>query len=171
MEGTFHNWIGTEQEHFIKEKPSIGTLKSKVERKTRFPTTKGSHQKKTGMNRSGWPIQGGGVTPPPAWPILFVKSLGLFSYWIWFLDTQNRFYFIVKRLKNAFLMYFYCLFNCPKTAKTLWHKEKCGSLRNYLAEDPELQEWHIGDADHIRFCWGGQTPSNGGTGAKSNWTH
>ena len=33
--------------------------------------------------------------------------LGLFSHWIWFLDTQNRFYFIVKRLKNAFLMYFY----------------------------------------------------------------
>ena len=42
------------------------------------------------------------MTPPPAWPILFVKSLGLFSYWIWFLDTQNRFYFIVKRLKMHF---------------------------------------------------------------------
>ena len=26
--------------------------------------------------------------------------LGLFSHWIWFLDTQNRFYFIVKRLKT-----------------------------------------------------------------------
>ena len=25
---------------------------------------------------------------------------------IWFIDTQNRFYFIVKRLKNAFLMHF-----------------------------------------------------------------
>ena len=61
----------------------------------------------------------GGGTPPPAWPLLFVKILGLFSHWIWFLDTQNRFYSIVKRLKNAFLMYFYCLFNCPKTAKTV----------------------------------------------------
>ena len=49
----------------------------------------------------------GGGHPPPAWPKLFVKILGLFSHWIWFLDTQNRFYFIVKRLKNAFLMYFY----------------------------------------------------------------
>ena len=46
----------------------------------------------------------GGGHPPTAWPKLFVKILGLFSHWIWFLDTQNRFYFIVKRLKNAFLM-------------------------------------------------------------------
>ena len=38
---------------------------------------------------------------------------------IWFTDTQNRFYFIVKRLKHAFLMHFQCLFNCPKTAKTV----------------------------------------------------
>ena len=52
-----------------------------------------------------------------AWPFLFVKILGHFS--IWFLGTQNRFYFIVKRLKNAVLMYFYCLSNCPKTAKTV----------------------------------------------------
>ena len=33
-----------------------------------------------------------------------MKILGLFTHWIWFIDTQNRFYFIVKRLKNAFLM-------------------------------------------------------------------
>ena len=38
-----------------------------------------SSKKKTGMKRSGWPI---GLTPLPAWPILFVKSLGLFSYWM-----------------------------------------------------------------------------------------
>ena len=25
----------------------------------------------------------------------------------------------MKRLKNAFLMYFQCVFNCPKTAKTV----------------------------------------------------
>ena len=43
----------------------------------------------------------------PAWPKLFVKIFGLLSHWILFLDTQNRFYFIVKRLKNAFLMYIY----------------------------------------------------------------
>ena len=50
--------------------------------------------KKTGKKRSGWPK-------------LFVKILGLFSHWILFLDTQNRFYFIVKRLKNASFM---CIF-------------------------------------------------------------
>ena len=33
-----------------------------------------------------------------------MKILGLFTHWIWFIDTQNRFYFIVKRLKNAILM-------------------------------------------------------------------
>ena len=44
----------------------------------------------------------GGGHPPTAWPKLFVKILGLFSHWIWFLDSQNKFYFIVKRLKNAF---------------------------------------------------------------------
>ena len=79
---------------------------------------KGRGKKKTGKKRLGWPLWGGwGGHPPPAWPKLFVKILGLFSNWIWFLDTQNRFYFIVKRLKNAFLMYFQCLFNCPKQLK------------------------------------------------------
>ena len=39
------------------------------------------------------------VRPPPAWPQAFVKNLGLFSYWIWFLDTQNTFYLMVKGLK------------------------------------------------------------------------
>ena len=33
------------------------------------------------------------------------KLLQLFSHSIWFLDTQNRFYFIVKRLKNSFSIY------------------------------------------------------------------
>ena len=54
-----------------------------------------------------------------SWPLLFVKILRLFTHWIWFIDTQNRFYFIVKRLKNAFLMHFQCLFNCSKTVKTV----------------------------------------------------
>ena len=61
-----------------------------------------------------WPLWGRGGHPPPAWPLLFVKILGLFTHWIWFIDTQNRFYFIVKRLKNACLMYFWCPFNCHK---------------------------------------------------------
>ena len=78
-----------------------------------------SSKKKLGWIGQADRFRGGGAPPPSAWPILFVKSLGLFSYWIWFLDTQNRFYFIVKRLKNAILMYFYCLFNCPKTAKAV----------------------------------------------------
>ena len=51
-----------------------------------------------------------GLWPPP--PPRFIKLrcnflktlLRLFFHWIWFLDIQNRFYFIVKRLKNSFLM-------------------------------------------------------------------
>ena len=49
----------------------------------------------------------------------FSTFFRLFPHWIWFLDIQNRFYFIVKRLKNAFLMHFQCLFNCSKTVKTV----------------------------------------------------
>ena len=74
-------------------------------RKQFDPLNKGSHQKKTcekAVRLTAW--EGGGQ-PPPAWPLLFVNILGLFTHWIWFIDTQNRFYFIVKRLKNAFLMY------------------------------------------------------------------
>ena len=39
-----------------------------------------------------------------------------------FLDTQNRFYFIVKRLKNAFLMYIYKvrIRNFDKSKICLW---------------------------------------------------
>ena len=37
---------------------------------------------------------------------LLKTLLRFFFQWIWFLDIQNRFYFIVKRLKNAFLMHF-----------------------------------------------------------------
>ena len=69
---------------------------------------KGRGQKKTVKKRSGWPLWGGGH-PPPAWPKLFVRILGLFFHWIWFLDTQNRFYFIVKRLKNASSFFFWPL--------------------------------------------------------------
>ena len=67
--------------------------------------------------KSGQADRFGGGQPPPARPLLFVKILGLFTHWIWFIDTQNRFYFIVKRLKNGFSMYLYCLCNCHKTAK------------------------------------------------------
>ena len=38
--------------------------------------------------------------------VAFVKNLTLFSYGIWFLDTQNTFYLMVKGLKNAYLMHF-----------------------------------------------------------------
>ena len=38
--------------------------------------------------------------------VAFVKILGLKTHWIWFLDTQNTFYLMVKGLKNAYLMHF-----------------------------------------------------------------
>ena len=47
--------------------------------------------------------------------IAFVKILGLKTHWIWFLDTQNTFYLMVKGLKNAYLMHFSSLpswFHC-----------------------------------------------------------
>ena len=62
------------------------------------------------------------LTPPPRFIKLrckfFENTFTTFSHWIWFPDIQNRFFFIVKRLKNPLLMYFYCLFSCPETAKT-----------------------------------------------------
>ena len=42
----------------------------------------------------------------PCLTVAFVKILVLFSHWIWFLDTQNTFYLMVKGLKNAYLMHF-----------------------------------------------------------------
>ena len=40
--------------------------------------------KKTGKKQSGWPLWGGkGVTPPPAWPLLFVKIIGTGIGKIW----------------------------------------------------------------------------------------
>ena len=57
---------------------------------------------------------GGGVTTPGL-TVAFVKILGLKTHWIWFLDTQNTFYLMVKGLKNAYLMHFSSLhswFHC-----------------------------------------------------------
>ena len=59
-------------------------------------------------------VRGGGV-PPPGLTVAFVKILGLKTHWIWFLDTQNTFYLMVKGLKNAYLMHFSSLhswFHC-----------------------------------------------------------
>ena len=51
----------------------------------------------------------------PGLTVAFVKILGLKTHWIWFLDTQNTFYLMVKGLKNAYLMHFLSLlfwFHC-----------------------------------------------------------
>ena len=50
------------------------------------------------------------------------KAVRLTALGIWFLDTQIRFYFIVKRLKNAFLMYIYKvrIRNFDKSKICLW---------------------------------------------------
>ena len=48
----------------------------------------------------------GGGSAPPGLTVAFVKILGLKTHWIWFLDTQNTLYLMVKGLKNAYLMHF-----------------------------------------------------------------
>ena len=48
----------------------------------------------------------------------FETFLRLFCHWIWFLDIQNRFYFIVKRLKiHASEVLFYANFMLPKPSR------------------------------------------------------
>ena len=51
-------------------------------------------------------VRRGGSQRPLAWPQAFVKNLAPFPHWIWFLDTQNTCYLMVKGLKNAYLMHF-----------------------------------------------------------------
>ena len=48
-----------------------------------------------------------GLWPPPLRfikldAIFFEHFFGFFFHWIWFLDIQNRFYFILKKAKNHF---------------------------------------------------------------------
>ena len=66
---------------------------------------KGSRQKKRIFYGQADRKGGGGVTTPGL-TVAFVKILGLKTHWIWFLDTQNTFYLMVKGLKNAYLMHF-----------------------------------------------------------------
>ena len=53
----------------------------------------------------------------------FSTFFRLFPHWIWFLDIQNRFYFIVKRLKNSFLIClrrpFLCQFHVAKALQNI----------------------------------------------------
>ena len=63
--------------------------------------------KKNGYFTVRLTVRGGrGGSTPPGLTVAFVKNLTLFSYGIWFLDTQNTFYLMVKGLKNAYLMHF-----------------------------------------------------------------
>ena len=53
----------------------------------------------------------------------FSTFFRLFPHWIWFLDNQNRFYFIVKRLKNSFFIClrrpFLCQFHVAKALQNI----------------------------------------------------
>ena len=94
---TFHSYNGGGRVHYYKVVRCLARYSPRL----REVINKKNCDKAVRLTASG-----GGGHPPPAWPLLFVKILGLFTHWIWFIDTQNRFYFIVKRLKNAFLMPF-----------------------------------------------------------------
>ena len=115
MEGLLHLSFNRP---FPEEEARLKNLWGKIRYKS-YIIINQSQKSKSKFFTFSWPLRGrgGGQPKRSAWPKLFVKMLGLFSHWIWFLDTQNRFYFIVKRLKNGFSMYLYCLFNYHKTAK------------------------------------------------------
>ena len=71
--------------------------------------------------------KGGGSTPPGL-TVAFVKILGLKTHWIWFLDTQNTFYLMVKGLKNAYLMHFPSLHSWFRCSVCFYLK--CSSSHN-----------------------------------------
>ena len=58
----------------------------------------------------------------------FVKILGFKTHWIWFLDTQNTFYLMVKGLKNAYLMHFPSLHSWFRCSVCFYLK--CSSSHN-----------------------------------------
>ena len=60
--------------------------------------------------------------------VAFVKILGLKTHWIWFLDTQNTFYLMVKGLKNAYLMHFPSLHSWFRCSVCFYLK--CSSSHN-----------------------------------------
>ena len=51
--------------------------------------------------------KGGGH--PPGLTVSICENVDPFSFGIWFFDSQNRFYLMVKGLKNAFFMRFLSL--------------------------------------------------------------
>ena len=67
-------------------------------------------------------------TAPPVLTVAFVKILGLKTHWIWFLDTQNTFYLMVKGLKNAYLMHFPSLHSWFRCSVCFYLK--CSSSHN-----------------------------------------
>ena len=68
------------------------------------------------------------IAHPYGLTVAFVRILGLKTHWIWFLDTQNTFYLMVKGLKNAYLMHFPSLHSWFRCSVCFYLK--CSSSHN-----------------------------------------